>query len=230
MFSRIAWGILLLPLALSSAYNLPYMVSPLGSRAESVLYIILGALLYALFETFFNLPLRTYVFGHELTHALASILMGGKVHSFNVSKNGGSVSLSNTNFIIALAPYCVPIYTIFALVTYYALKFWYPAENYSMVFYALVGFSLAFHGSLTLYAIRQKQPDIEKTGVFFSLVIILFVNALFLAVLSKLLFWDAVSLRQYLIGTAKTQVHIWVWLYEKAIWLCRWAYSHSKTR
>ena len=57
--------------------------------------------------------MRTYVFGHELTHALASLAMGGDVLSFKVSKRGGSVSMTKTNFFVALAPYCIPIYTLF---------------------------------------------------------------------------------------------------------------------
>ena len=48
-------------------------------------------------------PLRIYVFGHELTHAIMAKAMGGKVFDFRASRNGGYVITDKSNFWIALA-------------------------------------------------------------------------------------------------------------------------------
>ena len=53
-----------------------------------------------------------YTLGHEAIHVIATWLCGGHVTSFSVSKWGGNVSTSKTNFFIELSPYFVPIYTV----------------------------------------------------------------------------------------------------------------------
>jgi len=50
-------------------------------------------------------PTRTYVLGHELTHALWALLMGARVGGLKVGKSGGQVRTSKTNWAITLAPY-----------------------------------------------------------------------------------------------------------------------------
>src|SRR5256885_1172511 len=49
-------------------------------------------------------PMRLYIFGHELTHALTTWAFGGKVKSLKVTSKGGHVVVSKINFVIALAP------------------------------------------------------------------------------------------------------------------------------
>lgn len=209
--SGLLWGLLLLPLTLATLHELPALALSWDSYAEGVLALVAGVVFYALFEAAFSRPMRTYVFGHELTHALASMMMGGKVHEFKVSKSGGHVTLSKSNFFVALAPYCVPIYTVGVLLAFFALRFWLPVEQYRSGLLALIGFTLSFHASLTLFAIRQDQPDLRQTGVFFSLVFIVLVNAWVLVLLSKLLFRDLFSLRAFAWNAFNTQLAIWKW-------------------
>lgn len=206
-------GLLLLPLTLATLWRLPAALLSLQGRMSSLVLIISGVLAYALIEALFQRPMRAYVFGHELTHALAAMAMGGKVHSFKVSEKGGSVSLSKTNFFVALAPYCVPIYTIFALLIHWILKKFYPFPHLGTLFLALVGMTLAFHASLTLYAVRQDQPDLKKSGTFFSVVFIVLVNAGFIAGLSKILFWDSFASKRFAWGVLRTQGNIWAWVW-----------------
>ncbi len=209
----LALGFLLLPLTLATLYHLPSIALSLKGHLDSIALVFAGLTGYVLIEALFERPMRTYVFGHELTHALASIAMGGKVHDFKVSEKGGSVSLSKSNFIVALAPYCVPIYTLFALLAYWVLKYVYPFPNMDAVFLILVGATLAFHVSLTLYAVRQEQPDIKKTGTVFSLVFIVLMNSWLLAALSKILFWNSFGAWDFVTDVVKTQSDIW-----KSIW------------
>ena len=223
--TRFFWGIVLVPLAFSTLYHLPGACFPLFSQARSLLLILGGVLLYGLFEVLFSRPMRTYVFGHELTHALASLAIGGSVFSFRVSKRGGSVALSKTNFFVALAPYCIPIYTLFVLVIYFLLKTFYPIPHLQAAALSAVGASFAFHISLTLFAIRQEQPDILKTGTFFSLVFILLLNGWILILVSKVLFWNLISLKSFVLDTMKTQVLIWQWIWERSLDLFQWAHA-----
>ncbi len=213
--TKFFWGLILIPLTAASCFHLPTLFFGNGAQWDSLTFIFLGAAVYFVFEGLFSRPMRTYVFGHELTHALASMAVGGQVHSFHVSQKGGSVTLSKSNFFVALAPYCVPLYTLMALLAYFIVRTQYPQTQVRWAALALTGATLAFHGSLTLFAIRQEQPDIKKTGTFFSLVFILLMNAWFLALISKLLFWRTVPLWVYTKEVFSTQAHIWIWLYEK---------------
>ncbi len=216
------FGILLIPLAISSWIRFPALFTNFDGHGNSAVYLFFGMVLYLLFEIIFDRPLRTYVFGHECTHAIASVLMGGQVGSFEVSKNGGSVSLSKTNFFVALAPYCVPLYTLLILVLYYVLNYWWPLEKVYTVFLLAVGFTFAFHVSLTIFAARQGQPDLKKTGFFFSLIFILLVNSWVLTLISKMLFWNSVSVRAYGAEVFKMQFTLWRWTYHYCTIAVNW--------
>src|SRR3989338_3738419 len=64
---------------------------------EGSFYFILGFLGYLVFQWVFFKPMRSYVFGHELTHAVAAWVTGGEVHHIQVGKKGGSVTVSRPN-------------------------------------------------------------------------------------------------------------------------------------
>ena len=59
----------------------------------------------------------------ELTHALWTWLMGGKVNRFKVTSKGGHVIVSKTNFLIALAPYFFPVYAVLVVAVFVIGKF-----------------------------------------------------------------------------------------------------------
>src|SRR6185436_2345571 len=81
-------------------------------------FFTLGAVLWLI--AFFGLPrpVIIYVFGHELTHVLWVWLMGGRVSKFRVSGEGGHIVTNRTNFLIALAPYFFPLYSLLAIAVY----------------------------------------------------------------------------------------------------------------
>jgi hypothetical protein len=82
---------------------------------EEFWFFSLGVVLWLI--AFFGLPrpIVVYVFGHELTHALWVLLMGGRVSRFRVGRDGGHIVTNRTNFFIALAPYFFPLYSILAI-------------------------------------------------------------------------------------------------------------------
>ena len=133
----------------------------------------IGGLLLLLF---LPRPIRTYVLGHELTHALWGLLMGARIGKIKVSKQGGHVELSKTNFLISLAPYFFPFYTVMIIVIYYLASLFYSVEPYHILFLSLVGITWAFHFYFTIQMVMTRQPDITQNGRLFSLIIIYNLN------------------------------------------------------
>ena len=147
-------------------------------------------------------PVRTYVFGHELTHALWGLFFGARPSDVRVSASGGSVRLSKTNLLITLAPYFFPFYTflviVAALVTYAFLR---PLPFLPLWMF-LIGFTWAFHALFTLETLTQRQPDVKLYGRIFSWTFIYLVNVsvvlVWLASMTALTFaglWDLLVVR-----------------------------------
>ncbi len=141
---------------------------------------LLGGALYGLLSCFWQQPMRTYVFGHELSHALWVWFFRGKVHGFAVSKKGGEVQTSKSNFLIALAPYFFPIYSIFLILLYLLLRSFWEITPYFKIFVFFLGVSWGFHLIMTFYALFKDQEEVRETGVCFSAVLVLFLNVLIL--------------------------------------------------
>ena len=129
---------------------------------------------------FFTLPrpVRTYVLAHELTHALWGTLMGEKVLGMSVSAQKGSVTLSGSNFLITLAPYFFPLYTVLVIIGYNLLALFYDLNDYYLCWLALVGLTWGFHLTFTLSSLLQRQTDIKECGHLFSYTIIYLFNIL----------------------------------------------------
>jgi hypothetical protein len=127
-------------------------------------------------------PSRTYVLGHELTHAMWALMMGGGVGKLRVGSTGGHVELSKTNFVITLAPYFFPFYTVFVIAAYYLAGIWLDVEPYTAWWLGAVGFTWAFHVTFTLNMLAERQPDIQEHGRIFSYAIIYLMNVLVIGV------------------------------------------------
>jgi len=185
-FLKMLIGIMLLPAcwAVSVATYTLYQLS-----GESALASAFGAWAlptgFALWVAIFFLlprPSRTYVLGHELTHALWALMMGGRVGKLKVDGNGGHVMLSKTNFVITLAPYFFPFYTFLVIAAYYLVGIWLEVEPYKAWWLGAVGFTWAFHITFTLNMLAERQPDIQEHGRIFSYAIIYIMNVLAIGV------------------------------------------------
>jgi hypothetical protein len=150
---------------------------------EEFWFFSLGIVLFLI--PFFALPrpLWFYVFGHELTHAVWVLLMGGRVHKFHVTRDGGHILADKTNTFIALAPYFFPIYSLLAIGLYGLAGVFWDVTPYRAVLYSVIGFTWAFHMCFTVWMIPKGQPDLHYGGTFFSLMVIYLLNILILAVL-----------------------------------------------
>jgi hypothetical protein len=151
--------------------------------AEEFWFFSLGAVLWLI--AFFGLPrpMLVYVFGHELTHALWVLLMGGRVSRFRVGRDGGHIVTDRNNFWIALAPYFFPLYSLIVIGGYGALGLFMNVQPYGRLLYALIGATWAFHFTFTCWMIPKKQTDLTDHGTFFSLVVIYLMNLALLSVM-----------------------------------------------
>jgi hypothetical protein len=150
---------------------------------EEFWFFSLGAVLWLI--AFFGLPrpMVVYVFGHELTHALWVLLMGGRVSRFRVSRDGGHIVTDRNNFWIALAPYFFPLYSLIVIAAYGILDLFLTVQPYGRLLYALIGVTWAFHFTFTCWMIPKKQTDLTDHGTFFSLVVIYLMNLALLSVM-----------------------------------------------
>jgi hypothetical protein len=148
---------------------------------EEFWFFSLGAILWLI--AFFGLPrpIVIYVFGHELTHALWVLLMGGRVSRIRVGRDGGHVVTTKANFWIALAPYFFPLYSILAIAIYGGLSLFLDMQPYGRLLYGVIGATWAFHFTFTCWMIPKNQTDLSDQGTVFSLVVIYLMNLLLLS-------------------------------------------------
>lgn len=151
--------------------------------SEPFWFFALGAILWGVI--FFSLPrpIWVYVFGHELTHAIWVVLMGGRVRKFHVARDGGHILTDKVNTWIALAPYFFPIYSILVIGLYFLTGLFVEVEPYKAWLYGAIGLTWAFHFTFTCSMIFKGQSDLEYGGNFFSLVIIYLANLALLTVM-----------------------------------------------
>lgn len=178
-FLRVLVGLALLPACWAFARSLVQGVMvAAGGAAFSVeaISLLAGMAAFALCWATISHPVRMYVLGHELTHALWGLLFGARPSDVRVSESGGSVKLTKSNMLITLAPYFFPFYTfvviIAALVTFAFLR---PLPFLPLWMF-LIGFTWAFHLLFTLETLTQRQPDVKLYGRIFSWAFIFLVN------------------------------------------------------
>jgi hypothetical protein len=133
-------------------------------------------------------PMRTYVLGHELTHALWALMMGARVSGLRVHKAGGEVRTSKSNWLITLAPYFFPFYAMLFIVLFFLAHMIWNLEAHLWVLFLLVGIGWSFHVTFTLMMLLgSRQPDVQSQGWLFSVVVIYCMNLLTVAVTAALL-------------------------------------------
>lgn len=170
-----------LPFAWAVARAFADVVRLIPSSADSVLPAgaaagIAGFALCLVLLAVLPSPVRLYVLGHELTHAVWGLLFGARVSRLKVGLRGGSVTLSKSNLLITLAPYFFPFYTMLvALAALLTRAFVAPLPCPAAWLFA-VGFTWCFHCLFTVRALMQTQPDVEEYGRIFSYVFIWTVN------------------------------------------------------
>lgn len=218
MMSRIlrsSAGLALVPFCIGFTIRLAETVAAVSYRDAAPYYFILGCFAYTVVHVIFRRPILTYVFGHELTHALFAMLFGGSVKSFHASERGGRVVITKSNFVITLAPYFFPIYTFIALALYAAAKTAGVGDADGWLI-AASGSTYAFHVMLTFYFLRTDQDDIKELGAVFSYPLIYLFNVIFFGLIMSILLARNMSFLLFLRDGIMDSVSITVSLLDKA--------------
>lgn len=179
-FLRFLFGLALLPACWGMTRTFLAAVPVAAQTSDGLpveaLFLLGGIVAFAACWLVLSHPIRTYVLGHELTHALWGLLFGAIPSKLKVGVRGGSVRLSKSNFIITLAPYFFPFYTfVVILVALLVYVFVRPLPCLPLWMF-LIGFTWAFHVLFTLETLTQRQPDVKLYGRIFSWVLIFLVN------------------------------------------------------
>ena len=224
---RLLAGLALLPMCwgVSRAFfdSIVIAAGSTGIANAEVLSLLGGIAAFALACMSLSHPVKMYVLGHELTHALWGLFFGARPSDVRVSGSGGSVRLTKSNLLITLAPYFFPFYTflviVVALITYAFLR---PLP-YLPLWMFLVGFTWSFHVLFTLETLGQRQPDVKLYGRIFSWTFIFIANVLivlvWLASMTSLTFADLGGILVNRVVSAYTGIGLFSWS------VCRWLHA-----
>lgn len=169
-------ALLLLPLCAGALPTLGRVLRAAGQAETLWVAALAGAACWLAVFLLLPKPMRVYVFGHELTHALWTWAFGGKVKRFKVTDQGGHVVVTKSNFVIALAPYFFPLYVVLVGLLFLLGHLLWGWTEYLVWFHLLLGAAYSFHVTLTLHILQTRQSDITSQGYLFSAVIIFLGN------------------------------------------------------
>lgn len=121
------------------------------------------------------------IFEHELGHAVAGLFLLQRVEKFTVDspkRSGEVITAPGSLFLISLAPYFLPVFTLPLLVVR-------PVVFPSMekIVDLLIGVSLGFHYMGLAREFRIQQMDISRYGLLFSLGVTAAMNLILLVII-----------------------------------------------
>jgi hypothetical protein len=218
-------ALLLLPACVAATLSAWQVAHALlaGAPTASALAFGAGYGLWLVVFAFLPKPMRTYVLGHELTHALWALMMGARVGGLKVKKTGGQVKISKTNWLITLAPYFFPFYAMLFVAAFFIAHAIWNLAAYMWVLFFLVGLGWSFHVTFTLMMLLSvRQPDVQSQGMLFSAVVIYLMNLLAITLtatlLSGTLTFPALA-RTFGVNLAA----VYGWSLDKLVGLCQYA-------
>ncbi len=210
-------GLILIPAVIAACLALANLIQtlqggPWNTWSWEVHGLWIGFVLWLLIYAVTPRALRTYVLAHELTHALWAWAMGARIKGIKVGRDGGHVKLSHTNFLITLAPYFFPFYTMVLIALHAVLSIFYDLSQYAPVWMGWIGLTWGFHFTFTIYALRQRQPDIQAHGHIFSYSIITLFNILGIYIWITAITERSWNLAAHEIWQSTRMVYEWLWV------------------
>ncbi len=187
----------ILPLTVSLLINIPDLFANYNRLTSEMLFTCGGFSLFIFLFFLFGPPVKSYILEHELSHLLFAFLSGIEVKKFSIKDSEGYVKTERINIIIALAPYSLPLYTLFIIIIYRILVVFYRSNILASIFYFIIGITISFHIIATIHYLQLDQPDLKRYGYFSSLVFILTWSLFILSLIFALLF-ERVELIRYL--------------------------------
>lgn len=164
-------------LSISATIQMAIMLRGFSAKSYGEISFLAGFIVYLLVHFLLYKPVFAHVMAHELTHILWATLFGGKTQSLHVSKSGGKVMISKSNFMISLAPYFFPLYSMAATLIYFIAQ-----DRYRVYVAFFVGASLSFHVALTLFSLTTSQSDLRQdSNIVFSLAFVYLMNIIIIS-------------------------------------------------
>jgi len=138
-----------------------------------------GMLLWLLLGRFLRF---FHVFEHEVTHLVTGLIFFIQPRQLVASESGGRMEMYGNNFIVSLAPYFVPLFSLVLM----ALM---PLFDSTVGVYAcgMLGLFTGYHLITNLQEFSFHQPDIRSHGPLFSTTLCLWGNVIALGVVAGFL-------------------------------------------
>jgi hypothetical protein len=212
LFIKLIIGVLAIPLTYGVTVAFYKSFVLIQELAANISYFTWGIASYVILHLLFYKPTYLYVLGHESVHAGLAWVFGGKIKSFKVSEEGGSVGTDKSNFVIELGPYFIPIYAIIITIIYFVVASSYAINGGLFVF--LIGFTLAMHMISTIEVMKIRQPDIVKSGYLFSIVTVYILNIVVISFIFSLMF-QTFSMHKFFIDLWDQSKYIYLAVYKQ---------------
>ncbi len=181
-FLRLVLALLLAPACWGAAHALVKTTAVAAGLTAGVLSFIGGMAAFVALWLAVGHPVKTYVLGHELTHAMTGMMFGAVPSRLRVSDRGGSVNLTKSNIIITLSPYFIPFYTLVVLAAALVTGVFVKPLPWPLAWVFAVGFTWAFHVVFTVDSLSRPQPDVREYGRLFSWTFIFLANVVLVLV------------------------------------------------
>ncbi len=149
------------------------------------------------------------VLEHECTHAIVGLLFGKIPVGMRVSAwEGGEVQLrGGSNLWISLAPYFLPTLSIIILPIAWVFSLF-----DSPFFYAILGFTIAFHVVTNWKETSFRQTDLQRAGYLTSILVLPIANLLTYGSILSLVFGGTKGFTEFWLNGGKSS-----WLIAKEI-------------
>lgn len=212
MYSNILAKILLVLFLIASPFLLfgfgkevLQMFAKFSLRSSPIQFFIIGLVSFFPFhfiaKQFFS-SIWNYlcVLEHECTHALVGLLFGKLPVGMRVSAwEGGEVQLrGGSNLWISLAPYFLPTLSLIVLpIT------WLFSLFDSPFFYAVLGFTIAFHVVTNWNETSFRQTDLQRAGYLTSVLVLPIANLLTYGAIFSLVFGGTKGLAGFWLNGGK---------------------------
>ncbi len=123
-----------------------------------------------------------HVFEHEVTHLVTGLLFFIQPRQLVASESGGRMEMYGNNFVVSLAPYFVPLFSL-------GLMAIMPLFDSTVSGYAcaVLGLVTGYHVITNLQEFSLLQPDIRSHGPVFSTTICVWGNVIALGVVAGFL-------------------------------------------
>jgi len=125
----------------------------------------------------------TYIFFHELTHALFTLLSSGKIYKFKVAADFGYIRSDKSNFFIRLSPYFFPMLPAILCIVNLLIVLIFKHKNsnhfflyadITFLFFCIVLFSTYYYN---IKLMKLETTDVSRSEIFLSALFI--INCIF---------------------------------------------------